>query len=110
MRNKKQCSYCREVKWLEDFHECKGNYDGLQSRCKPCNIASKTTNKWTPIIQIEVNREMIDHRECKDCGDLLPQTSFYRNGRGGFKPRCRICYNARIERSKAMRQALTLEK
>ncbi|MDA2110732.1 hypothetical protein [Bacillus cereus] len=94
---------------MDDFHECKGNYDGLQSRCKPCNGAAKSTNKWTPIIQVEVNGETIDHRECKDCGDLLPQTSFYSNGRDGFRPRCKMCYNARIERTKAMRQALNGE-
>ncbi|MED2208086.1 hypothetical protein P4159_09855 [Bacillus thuringiensis] len=78
-------------------------FDGKQTRCKPCNVASKTTNKWTPIIQIEVNGEVIDHRECKDCDDTLPLDSFYRNGRGGFKPRCKMCYNARIEKAKAMR-------
>ncbi|NRQ69063.1 hypothetical protein HQK17_12815 [Bacillus cereus] len=106
MKNKKQCTHCRKVKWLEDFHKHTGAHDGLQPRCKPCNSASKTTNKWTPIIQVEVNGEIIDHKECKDCGDLLPQTSFYRNGRGGFKPRCRMCYNARIRKGKAILKAL----
>lgn len=110
MRNRKQCSYCRKVKNLEGFHNHARTFDGKQTRCKPCNVASKTTNKWTPIIQIEVNGEIIDHRECKDCGDTLPLDSFYRNGRGGFKPRCKMCYNAREAKTKAIRQALTSEK
>ncbi|WP_141526999.1 MULTISPECIES: hypothetical protein [Bacillus] len=78
----------------------------MQRRCKPCNVASKTTNKWTPIIQIEVNGEIIDHRECKDCGETLPLDIFHRNGRGGHIPRCRMCYNARIHRGKAILKAL----
>ncbi|CDN36416.1 unnamed protein product [Bacillus thuringiensis DB27] len=110
MKNKKQCSYCKKVKNLDDFHNHARTPDGKQTRCKPCNVASKTTNKLTPIIQIEVNGEIIDHRECKDCGDTLPLGSFYSNGRDGFRPRCKMCYNAREERTKAMRQALTSEK
>ncbi|KAA1807268.1 hypothetical protein FXB61_000134 [Bacillus cereus] len=109
MKNKKQCSYCKKVKNLDDFHNHARKPDGKQTRCKPCNVASKTTNKWTQIIQIEVNGEIIDHRECKDCGDTLPLDSFYRNGRGGHIPRCRMCYNARKRRTRAMRRALNGE-
>ncbi|PHG78323.1 hypothetical protein [Bacillus wiedmannii] len=110
IENKKQCTYCRIVKSLEEFHNHVRMYDGKQTRCKPCNGAAKSTNTHTLIIPIEVNGEIIDHRECKDCGDTLPSGSFYKNGRGGVKPRCKMCYNARIERSKAIRQALTSEK
>ncbi|QWI41643.1 hypothetical protein FC701_32250 [Bacillus mycoides] len=110
MRNKKQCSYCRKVKYLDDFHNHARTPDGKQTRCKPCNGATRTTYAFTPLIPIEVNGEIIDHRECTDCGETLPLDSFHRNGRGGHIPRCKMCYNARIERSKAIRQALTSEK
>ncbi|KXX87878.1 MULTISPECIES: hypothetical protein [Bacillus] len=109
MKNKKQCTKCRKMKWLEDFHKSSKAHDGLQSRCKPCNVAAKTTNTHTLIIPIEVSGEIIDHRECKDCGDTLPLDSFYSNGRGGSKPRCKMCYNARDRKSKAIRRALNGE-
>ncbi|EMJ6440495.1 hypothetical protein [Bacillus cereus] len=109
MKNKKQCTKCRKMKWLDDFHKNSKAHDGLQVRCKPCNVAAKTTNAHTLIILIEVNGEIIDHRECKDCGDTLPLDSFPSNGRGGSKPRCKMCYNARKKRAKAMRRALNGE-
>lgn len=36
----KQCSKCKEVKPLDEFHNSKNNKDGRQRRCKPCNIES----------------------------------------------------------------------
>jgi len=106
VRNKKQCSYCRKVKWLEDFHNHARTPDGKQTRCKPCNGATRTTSAFTSLIPIEVNGEIIDHRECKDCGETLPLDIFHRNGRGGHIPRCRMCYNARIRKGKAILKAL----
>lgn len=110
MKNKKQCSYCKKVKNLDDFHNHARTPDGKQTRCKPCNGATRTTYAFTTLIPIEVNGELTYYRECKDCGEILPLGSFYSNGRDGFRPRCKMCYNARIERTKAMRQALTSEK
>jgi len=34
----KQCSCCKEVKNVEDFHKCLKMKDGLFSICKKCNI------------------------------------------------------------------------
>ncbi|WP_249712024.1 hypothetical protein [Bacillus cereus] len=106
MRNRKQCSYCRKVKNLEGFHNHARTFDGKQTRCKPCNGATRTTFVFTPLIPIEVDGKSINHRECKDCGDTLPLNSFYSNGRGGVKPRCKMCYNARIRKGKAILKAL----
>jgi hypothetical protein len=36
----KRCSVCRELKPLTEFHRKVGAKDGLQARCKPCNIES----------------------------------------------------------------------
>ncbi|PEI72279.1 hypothetical protein CN674_17000 [Bacillus toyonensis] len=107
MKNKKQCPHCRKVKRLEEFHNRLASRDGLQSRCKPCNVASKSTNTHTLIIPIEVDGEIEDHRECKGCGDTLPLRQFSKNGRGGYRPRCTSCYNARHRKSAAVRKALS---
>ncbi|PGK44050.1 hypothetical protein [Bacillus thuringiensis] len=109
MKNKKQCSYCKKVKKLDDFHNHARRSDGKQTRCKPCNGATRTTYAFTTLIPIEVNGEHTYHRECRDCGEILPLDRFHRNGRGGHIPRCAMCQNTRAGKSKVMRQALNGE-
>ncbi|OOZ90068.1 hypothetical protein [Bacillus cereus] len=82
----------------------------MQARCKPCNGAAKSTNTHTLIIPIEVDGELVDHRKCKGCGDTLPLRKFYKNGRGGYKPRCAMCENEKIRKGKAILKALKSEK
>lgn len=38
----KQCRICKENKELSQFHKCAKAKDGLQSKCKPCNIKERT--------------------------------------------------------------------
>jgi len=35
---RKVCSACGKAKLLAEFHRKRGARDGLQARCKPCNI------------------------------------------------------------------------
>lgn len=40
----KQCSYCRKMKSTADgFHKKTKSPDGLQTRCKTCNVKARTT-------------------------------------------------------------------
>lgn len=36
----KTCTVCEEDKPRDQFHKRKASADGLQSRCKPCNVAA----------------------------------------------------------------------
>ncbi|MFD6508746.1 hypothetical protein [Bacillus sp. NPDC060175] len=106
MQHKKQCSYCKKSKDLNQFHECKAKPDGLQSRCKPCNNYTRNTNKKTLIISVEIDGEMIEHRYCKKCEELKPLDQFAKNGRGGRKAHCKPCHIEKVKKSKAIREAL----
>ncbi|WP_001163848.1 hypothetical protein [Bacillus cereus] len=106
MQHKKQCSYCKKSKDLDQFHECKAKPDGLQSRCKSCNNYTRNTNRRTLIIPIEINGEMIDHRYCRTCEELKLLDHFVKNGRGGRKAHCKPCFAEKVKKSKAIREAL----
>ncbi|PFM63988.1 hypothetical protein COJ48_13575 [Bacillus cereus] len=105
-RNKKQCSYCKESRDFDQFHECKANPDGLQLRCKPCNNRTRNTNKKTLIIPIEIDGETVDHRYCKACEELKTLDQFVRNGRGGSRAWCSTCLNEKHRKSYAIRKVL----
>ncbi|PGC04398.1 hypothetical protein [Bacillus toyonensis] len=105
-QSKKRCPQCKKYKDLDQFHECKSNFDGLQGRCKPCNNRTRNTNKKTLIIPVEIDGEMIDHRYCKTCEELKPLDQFFKNGRGGRKAHCKPCHIEKVKKSKAIREAL----
>lgn len=44
-QSKKRCPQCKKYKDLDQFHECKSNFDGLQGRCKPCHIEKVKKSK-----------------------------------------------------------------
>ncbi|MEK4839996.1 hypothetical protein [Bacillus sp. FSL L8-0152] len=104
--NKKQCTYCKKSKDLDQFHHCEGNPDGLQYRCKPCNNHTKNTNRRVLIVPLEIGGETIDHRYCKDCEELKPLDRFNRNGRGGKKTLCKPCDRLKQRKSRAVKRAL----
>ncbi|MGH0682997.1 hypothetical protein [Bacillus mycoides] len=106
MQRKKQCTYCKKSKDLDQFHESKASPDGLQNRCKPCNNRTRNTNKKTLIIPIEIDGETIHHRYCKNCGELKPLDQFIKNGRGGWKAHCKPCFVGKVKKSNAIREAL----
>ena len=88
MGESKRCSMCGEVKLLDDFHRDRASRDGLQNRCKPCNIElNKRWYRENPDVRerrmdeqartLKRNR----HREiwvylcthpCVDCGEADP--------------------------------------
>ena len=41
---RKQCSMCKQWKPLDDFHRNRTKRDGLQMRCRDCNI--ETNKRW----------------------------------------------------------------
>ena len=45
----KQCNICFNSKPLSEFHRCKANPDGLQRRCKQCNVVvcRETSKKFS---------------------------------------------------------------
>lgn|GEM_PF-3702006 len=106
----KQCSYCRKMESTADgFHKETKSPDGLQTRCKPCNIKARTTGAYTLTEFIEIDGKEIEVKQCKYCAEKFPLDSYYRNGRGGFKPICKRCYEAKYDRARAMKQALSNE-
>ncbi|TBX55210.1 hypothetical protein E0M27_17340 [Bacillus mycoides] len=96
----------KKSKDLDQFHECKANPDGLQSRCKLCNNRTRNTNKKTMIIPIEIDGKTVDHRYCKACEELKPLDQFVKNGRGGRRAWCSTCLNEKHRKSYAIRKAL----
>ncbi|SDY55630.1 hypothetical protein SAMN04488156_101952 [Bacillus sp. 166amftsu] len=86
----KQCTYCRKMKSTAGgFHKEAKSSDGLQSRCKPCNVKARTTGEYTVTEFIEIDGKEIEVKQCKSCAEKFPLDSYYRNGRGGFKPICK---------------------
>jgi tRNA nucleotidyltransferase/poly(A) polymerase len=66
MINTKQCSRCKEVKPLTEFHKDKNRKDGLRSACKSCRKQHYETNKEKIAEQkkqhYEANKEKIAER------------------------------------------------
>ena len=84
----KRCVSCGETKSLTEFHRHRGKPDGLQNRCKPCNIALNVKyyaehaeqrkariKAWGDALK-SVNRvAVLDHllmHPCVDCGEADP--------------------------------------
>ncbi|PGU06700.1 hypothetical protein COD21_24555 [Bacillus cereus] len=103
----KQCSYCRKMKSTADgFHKESKSSDGLQTRCKMCNGKTRTTGKYTLTEIIKTDGKETEVKQCKSCAEKFPLDSYYRNGRGGLKPICKRCYEAKYDRARAVKQAL----
>ncbi|WP_235676461.1 hypothetical protein [Bacillus mycoides] len=107
----KQCTYCRKMKSTANgFHKETRSPDGLQTRCKVCNGKTRTTGEYTVTEFLEIeDGKGIEVKQCKSCEEKFPLDSYYRNGRGGFKPICKRCYEAKYDRARAMKQALANE-
>lgn len=88
------------------FHKETKSPDGLQTRCKTCNVKARTTGEYTVTEFIEVDGKETEVKQCKSCAEKFPLDSYYRNGRGGFKPICKRCYEAKYDRARAVKQAL----
>ncbi|EJS13679.1 hypothetical protein [Bacillus cereus] len=102
----KYCACCGKMKYTTDFHKRAASSDGLQPRCKPCNLRARNNNKYTLIVPVEVDGIESDHRYCKMCEDLKPLDEFPSSGRGGKKAQCKQCYSKKIRKGKAMKKAL----
>jgi hypothetical protein len=86
--SRKRCSLCKQWKPLEEFHRNRTRRDGLQLRCRECNI--ETNKRWYadhPEVRVErmdeYNRrrredthglvlDYLREHPCVDCGEPDP--------------------------------------
>lgn len=108
----KKCCTCKELKTVDHYSKNKASKDGLKEYCKEC--AAKKGRKYRADHADEINQRNRDwyHKSkckakirtkvelersvktCTSCGKILPVSSFYKRGNGGFYARCKNCEQA----------------
>jgi hypothetical protein len=84
----KRCRMCGETKLFAEFHRNRSKPDGLQDRCRPCNIAlnkqwyrdhpEARPNRMDPYARRRIQqgqRKLLDYlrsHPCVDCGESDP--------------------------------------
>lgn len=63
--NVKQCQTCHELKPVSEYHRCKARADGLQDRCKRCNLAAValSRSRTDPVYGTARLRYYASHRD-----------------------------------------------
>lgn len=104
----KQCSKCRRFKRKKYFNKDRTRPDGLHPYCKACiSTRGKNIKRGDNKKEKEIFEE--GTKRCTICKKIKPLEQFYRNktARDGRWPRCKVCDDARKERSYEIR---TLER
>lgn len=85
----KQCSQCREVKPLREFHRHARYKDGYRGVCKKCRAANEGFRYRPPAQE--------GYRRCKDCKQEFPATTdyFYAGSGNWLNSYCKSCTKAR---------------
>jgi hypothetical protein len=85
---RKRCTSCRELKPLDDYHRNRTTRDGLQNKCRACNIAQAkafhAANQqhcrdriaaWARRVNARNKQLVLEHLQahpCVDCGEQDP--------------------------------------
>lgn len=59
----KQCTKCKNIKPLSDFHNCARSKDGLRSECKECSFASHAKYRKTDAGKISKRKSSVKYRK-----------------------------------------------
>jgi Recombination endonuclease VII len=97
--NYKKCTKCEKIKSKKCFHRDRTRPDGLQPYCKLCNSTRALGIKREHGKEKEAIAE--GHKRCTICEKVKLLEQFYRNrkAKDGRWPRCKVCDDARKERS-----------
>lgn len=93
----KRCPRCTEVKPSSEFNKNAPAYDGLQSYCRACSVASNR-DRANDVHRRRVAGELptftVESKTCSKCGETKPaaEMSVRRGSPDGLSAWCRYCH------------------
>ena len=108
LESEKQCTVCKIIKHLEEFHKAKEHRDGRENYCKLCKkkrqdeIVKEKKEKMGEITEIK----------CNICEKTLPIIDFYndKNSSTGRMRRCKKCHKSRSKDISKKQKIIITEK
>lgn len=96
LNHTQECSRCREVKPLDDFHRSKGRPNDRHPQCKDCRSDLGKAERRARDTQFAERVKLLEvgQQRCVTCQEIKPLDYFYKSSRNksGRKGQCINCY------------------